>query len=70
MASSRSIDPLPRRIRPAVTSSPTGSPLAGQSMSTLTSTTRTVTPWARARTVAAAPPATKLATIWAVTSGG
>ena len=70
MASSRSIDPLPRRIRCVVTSSGTGNPLAGQSTSTLTSTTRTVTPWLRARTVAAAPPVTKLATIWAVTSGG
>ena len=40
------------------------------SESTLTSTTRTVAPTCRASTFAAAPPVAKLATIWAVTSGG
>ena len=39
-------------------------------MSTAISTTRTLAPAASASTLIAAPPASKLATIWAVTSGG
>src|ERR1044072_8694858 len=43
---------------------------AGSGVATPTSTTITDAPAARARTLIAAPPPTKLATIWAVTSCG
>ncbi len=43
---------------------------AGMSLATPTSRMVTVAPIPAARTLIAAPPATKFATIWAVTSGG
>ena len=64
-ASSTAILPLLRRTLCA--------PIDGESgseASTATSMTRTVAPATSARTLIAAPPASKLATIWAVTSAG
>ena len=69
IASSRSMDPLPRRMRSAQTAGSMPSRYDG-SASTLTSTMRTVAPTCLASTLAAAPPVTKFATICAVTSGG
>ncbi|CAB4674126.1 unannotated protein [freshwater metagenome] len=54
-ASSRSIEPLARRMRRAVTAGALASRYVG-SQSTLTSTTRTVAPTCRANTLTAAPP--------------
>ena len=64
-ASSVAMLPLERRTLCVVVASP-----GDWSRSTAISTTRTVAPAASARVLIAAPPASILATIWAVTSGG
>ncbi len=71
MAGPSVMSAVPARTR-SLTSRPPAAPgtAGGIGPATPTSTTVTVAPTPAARTLIAAPPATKFATIWAVTADG